>query len=251
MQLIKVSNRKSPKEETSECRPLSDSGDVPTSCVECTVAKIHNTLGHARIPSQSIHTSALRPPHDTGQEMAAVSSASVSSSASTKQQQQEQQQRRRGRRPPPPQHHQQQYQQHQNHRSTGHNDAGGGLPLLLEPPTPEEAKRLGISLDGLLSIRHQQLVRKVKAAAGEHRRRLPHYCDRYRAGESVLSLAREADYPPYLLARMMVEVRACVRRVSILTCTPISGTESVVHDIHFPPAQSHDRSCACSPAAPR
>ena len=76
-------------------------------------------------------------------------------------------------------------------------------------PTPEEARRLGVSLEGLLSLRHQQLVRRIKAAAGEHRRRLPGYCERYRAGESVLQLAKEADYPPYLMARMMVEVRAC------------------------------------------
>lgn len=76
-------------------------------------------------------------------------------------------------------------------------------------PTPEGARRRGVSLEGLLSLRHQQLVLRIKAAAGEHRRRLPGYCERYRAGESVLQLAKEADYPPYLMARMMVEVRAC------------------------------------------
>ena len=64
-------------------------------------------------------------------------------------------------------------------------------------------------LDALLSLRHQQLVRRVKATSGEHRRRIGAYCEWYRGGECVLSIARRVDCPPYLLARMLVEVSEC------------------------------------------
>jgi len=72
-------------------------------------------------------------------------------------------------------------------------------------PTPEEAAAQGISYDALLSIRHQRLVRHVKAVSGDHRRQVAAYCRRYEAGESIHQIACRVRYPPYLLARMLVE----------------------------------------------
>ncbi len=77
--------------------------------------------------------------------------------------------------------------------------------LLSAIPTPEEAAARGVSYEALLSIRHQQLVRCVKAVSGEHRRQLATYCRWYDAGESIYQIAGRVQYPPYLLARMLVE----------------------------------------------
>lgn len=132
------------------------------------------------------------PPSSTSSEAA----ASATATAAAPQQQKQQQASSR--------HHHHAKQQHQ-HQQEQQRKSGAAPPPPF--PTPEEARRRGISLEGLLSLLHQQLVRRVKAAAGEHRRRLPGYCERYRAGESLPALAKRVDYPPYLMARMMVEVR--------------------------------------------
>ena len=82
--------------------------------------------------------------------------------------------------------------------------ASGSLPAS-STPIPEEAAAQGISYNALLSIRHQRLVRHVKAVSGDHRRQVAAYCRRYEAGESIRQIACRVRYPPYLLARMLVE----------------------------------------------
>lgn len=73
------------------------------------------------------------------------------------------------------------------------------------PIFTEEAAAWGIRSDALISIRHQRLVRHVKAVSGDHRRQVAAYCRLYEAGESIHKIACRVRYPPYLLARMLVE----------------------------------------------
>jgi len=74
------------------------------------------------------------------------------------------------------------------------------------PRAEERPESQDVSLDALLSIRHQRLVRHVKAVSGDHRRHVLAYCRQYEAGQSIHEIARRLCYPPYLLARMLVEV---------------------------------------------
>ncbi len=159
-----------------------------------------------------------------------------------------------GRKPPPPAKQEQQHrkqQQQQQQRQPAPRPPPPLPPPQYPLPTPEEAQQRGISLEGLLSIRHQQLVRRVKAAAGEHRRRLPLYCERYRAGESMLQLAKEVDYPPYLLARMMVEVGALFKEMRRWDWTAGMLPHSHVSSLAPKHNPSHHRSCASSPPVAR
>jgi hypothetical protein len=78
---------------------------------------------------------------------------------------------------------------------------------LQRPPTPEACAAIGVSrYEAAVSARHHILVRLVKSTSAEQRRKLPALRRRFEQGEHVLDLAREQGFPPYLLARMFVEV---------------------------------------------
>jgi len=61
-----------------------------------------------------------------------------------------------------------------------------------------------VSWEALASIRAHLVQKAVKKSSGIHRSRLNEYARRYQQGESVLSIARAINFPPYLLLKHVV-----------------------------------------------
>jgi len=62
-----------------------------------------------------------------------------------------------------------------------------------------------LSLDALVSIHAQEAARRVRAQHPGHRRAARSYADRYARGADALALSAQADLPPCLLMRLILE----------------------------------------------
>lgn len=83
------------------------------------------------------------------------------------------------------------------------------------PLDPEAVAAAGADYEAAISIRRQLHTRWIRRHAPEVREQLPALAAEWRAGADITTLARRCAYPPYLTARMLIEVLCGVPKAKV------------------------------------
>ena len=83
------------------------------------------------------------------------------------------------------------------------------------PLAPALAKSLGVPYEALSSLWHQMHSARVRKSAHGHRERAGEYAAAWAGGESLPSLASRVGFPPFLVARLVVEGALGLRRADV------------------------------------
>lgn len=69
--------------------------------------------------------------------------------------------------------------------------------------------------ESLKSLWHQVNAIKVRRSAHLHRAKMKEYCAAWREGESLVDISRRIDFPPSLLARLVVETQLGIQKKQV------------------------------------
>ena len=83
------------------------------------------------------------------------------------------------------------------------------------PLDPEAVAAAGADYEAAISIRRQLHTRWIRRHAPEVREQLPALAAEWRAGADITTLARRCAYPPYLTARLLIEVLCGVPKAKV------------------------------------
>ena len=84
-----------------------------------------------------------------------------------------------------------------------------------QPLDAAAVEELGVDFEAAFSVRSQMHMRRVKKTAPRVRQDMARLRERWLGGEGVLSLSRSYNYPPYLLARLVIEAICGVSKAKV------------------------------------